>query len=74
MDQHMNMTAVQQAGAGLLLRSEYASPSAVREKAKEILSNPSYRQHAVALGQQFGQYQASTILRQCLDEAVQGTA
>lgn len=53
MDQFLNMAAVVRAGAGLLLRGDRASGSAVREAVGRILASKSFTQAAVVLSRDF---------------------
>ena len=48
MDQHLNMGAIQEYGAGRLVRSDGASPSAIRSVVSLMLADPTYsrRRHA----------------------------
>jgi UDP:flavonoid glycosyltransferase YjiC (YdhE family) len=58
MDQHLNMTAVQRAGAGLLLRSEYADAAPIRAAVGRILDDPSFAANASRLAAIFSSYDA----------------
>ena len=42
MDQHLNMQSVQRLGAGLALRSDRLTPSAIRSAVARIMDNPAY--------------------------------
>ena len=58
MDQHLNMATVQQAGAGVLLRSEHARPARVRAAVIRILDEPSYEAAASRLARALAGYDA----------------
>ena len=58
MDQHLNMATVQQAGAGVLLRSEHARPAKVRAAVTHILNEPSYKAAASRLARALAGYDA----------------
>ena len=52
LDQHLNMNALQQAGAGRLLRSEYTSRDAVADMVSEMLAADNYKKAAQQLASQ----------------------
>lgn len=51
MDQHLNMEAVQRAGAGLVLRPRGLTSAALRSTVEELLGRPGYRQAAGRLAE-----------------------
>jgi UDP:flavonoid glycosyltransferase YjiC (YdhE family) len=62
MDQHLNMSYVAQAGAGILLRSEHATPNRVLAAVRQLLGTTSYRAAAQRLSKAFASYDAAQIL------------
>ena len=71
LDQHLNMAAIVRAGLGLLVRSEWARPRAIREAAERILAEPSYGENARGLAAIFARYDAPTRFRAILDEVLE---
>jgi len=51
MDQHMNMEAIERAGAGVLLRTERLTPARVANAVQQALGRPYYRQAARRLAE-----------------------
>src|SRR5438105_2911125 len=66
MDQHLNMQAVERFGAGLLLRTEHASASRIRQSAEELLREPNYTARAGELKKLSAQYDAAARFRSCV--------
>jgi UDP:flavonoid glycosyltransferase YjiC (YdhE family) len=62
MDQHLNMSYVERAGAGLLLRSEHATSANIRAAVRRLLSESSFRAAAGRLQQAFTAYAPGEIL------------
>jgi UDP:flavonoid glycosyltransferase YjiC (YdhE family) len=58
MDQHLNMEAVQRAGAGELLRAGRADAFGIRSAVERILADPSYTAAAGRLARAFSHYHA----------------
>lgn len=58
LDQHLNMEAIQDYGAGRLLRSEHTTSSAVYGLASDLLAQESYATAAARLAQTFSRYNA----------------
>ncbi|AKN15800.1 glycosyl transferase family protein [Mycobacterium haemophilum DSM 44634] len=54
LDQHLNMEAVEQAGAGVLLRTERLKSRRVADAVNQVLSRAEYRQGAQRLAEAFG--------------------
>ena len=74
LDQHLNMEYVVRAGAGLSLRSESVTVSAVRTAVRKVLGEPAYRRAAVHLRDDFARYDAGTAISEVLDEIRTGGA
>ena len=62
MDQFMNMTAVVAAGAGLCRRADRLDAHALRTACEALLTDPAYRNAAVALGQRLRGWDAGERL------------
>ena len=58
----MNMTAVVAAGAGLCLRADRLDAHALRTACEALLTDPAYRNSAVALGQRLRGWDAGERL------------
>ncbi|WP_454561458.1 glycosyltransferase [Mycobacterium haemophilum] len=58
LDQHLNMEAVEQAGAGVLLRTERLKSRRVADAVTQVLSRAEYRQAAQRLAEAFGRDRA----------------
>ncbi|WP_373139124.1 glycosyltransferase [Mycobacterium marinum] len=54
LDQHLNMQAIEAAGAGLLLRTERLKARSVSAAMRQLLDRPGYRQSAEELAEVFG--------------------
>jgi UDP:flavonoid glycosyltransferase YjiC (YdhE family) len=54
LDQHLNMEAIERAGAGMLLRTEWVNSRRVAEAVMQVLSRSDYRQAARRLAEAFG--------------------
>ncbi|WP_165849614.1 glycosyltransferase [Mycobacterium uberis] len=54
LDQHLNMEAVERAGAGMLLRTERLKSKRVADVVSQVLSRAEYRQGAQRLAEAFG--------------------
>jgi UDP:flavonoid glycosyltransferase YjiC (YdhE family) len=67
LDQFLNMSAVERAGAGLLLRADTADVGAVRAAAGRILSDSSFSESAASLAKAFAAYDAPARFRAVLD-------
>jgi UDP:flavonoid glycosyltransferase YjiC (YdhE family) len=55
LDQHLNMEAIERAGAGVLVRTERLKSRRVAEAVKRALIRSDYRQAAQRLAEAFGQ-------------------
>ena len=73
MDQHLNMGSVQEYGAGRLVRSDGASPSAIRSAVALMLADPSYSEAASRVAIAFSRYDAPSRLRSLLSQVVGST-
>jgi UDP:flavonoid glycosyltransferase YjiC (YdhE family) len=67
MDQHLNMTFVARAGAGVYLRSEQASPGRIRDAVGKVLGQKSYRDAAVRQQHAFARYDCGQRLAEILE-------
>jgi UDP:flavonoid glycosyltransferase YjiC (YdhE family) len=56
MDQHLNMEPVHRLGAGLLLRSDRATPRAIRAAASRVLDDPSFARAARGVSESIARY------------------
>ena len=63
LDQHLNMQALQRAGAGIRLRSESAGLDSIRRAVARIMSQPEYSQAAQRLAEVFAEYDAASRFR-----------
>ncbi|REO28439.1 glycosyl transferase family 1, partial [Mycobacterium tuberculosis] len=54
LDQHLNMEAVERAGAGVLLRTERLKSQRVAGAVMQVISRSEYRQAAARLADAFG--------------------
>jgi UDP:flavonoid glycosyltransferase YjiC (YdhE family) len=68
LDQYLNMSYVEQCGAGRLLRAGRLSAAGLRELAAEILSHEHYRTAAARVGAQMRAYDAPARLQLTVDE------
>ncbi len=66
LDQHLNMGAIENAGAGMRLRTDELSASAVRRAVQQLLVERSYRHHAERLKTQIGQIDVKSRFMACL--------
>ena len=71
LDQHLNMRAIVDRGAGLLVRSEHARPRDIRLAVERLLGKPSFRSVANDLAQTFARYDAQARFQAILDEVIQ---
>jgi UDP:flavonoid glycosyltransferase YjiC (YdhE family) len=71
LDQHLNIRAIVDRGAGLLVRSEQARPAAIRQAVGRILAEPSFRLAAAGLAATFARYDAPARFRAVLDQVIQ---
>jgi UDP:flavonoid glycosyltransferase YjiC (YdhE family) len=53
LDQHLNMEAIERAGAGILLRTEWLKERRVTAAVQEAISRPEYRQAARELAEAY---------------------
>jgi UDP:flavonoid glycosyltransferase YjiC (YdhE family) len=70
LDQHLNMRAIVDRGAGLIVRSEHARPGAIRAAVERMLKEPSFRSVARDLAEVFARYDAQARFRSVLDEVL----
>lgn len=68
LDQFMAMTAVSGAGAGILLRASTATPDAVCDAVKRVLSDVSFKERAVALARSFARFDVHARFRAVVDD------
>jgi UDP:flavonoid glycosyltransferase YjiC (YdhE family) len=68
MDQHLVMTCVTQAGAGLLLRAGQTTRAKVSQAVAELLSNPDYRTAAQKVAEEFARYDVTREFPRFIDE------
>ena len=73
MDQHLNMEGVQRLGAGILLRSDCATPAAARAAVTRILDDPRYSEAAAEVARIFSTYDAPSRFKEILTELCLGT-
>ena len=74
LDQYLNMAAVEDAGAGVLLRSGQASRERVCDGARRLVDEPSYANAAARLSMAMAGYDPGRILRETCDRAIAGAA
>lgn len=70
LDQHLNMAAVERAGAGKLLRAERVTPALVRATVASMLAQPSFRAAAATLRDVFARYPAHERFHQIIDRTL----
>lgn len=70
MDQHLNMQAVKDFGAGELLRSEAASPEAIRLVVMRMLDRQSYSMSASSMAEIFSRYHPADRFEEILSRHV----
>ncbi len=69
-DQLLNMSHVEQKGAGLLLRYWNLSEGKLAEAIREILTNPSFQMEAQKISEEFQQLDVKKTLRNIIDQNV----
>lgn len=70
LDQHLNMTGVQEFGAGLLLRPENASAGIIRTAARRLLSEPAFGSRAREVAAIVGSYATASLFSTALEAAM----
>ncbi len=70
MDQFLNMQGVSAAGAGLCLRADRLSASAVRQACRSLLNEPGFTESARRLGQAMASHDAAQTLHELLPTLV----
>jgi UDP:flavonoid glycosyltransferase YjiC (YdhE family) len=70
MDQHLSMSSVAAAGAGVLVRSEQATPTAVARAVERALEDASLRSRAEAIARRLRAYDAPATFASALEEMV----
>jgi UDP:flavonoid glycosyltransferase YjiC (YdhE family) len=70
MDQHLSMGSVVEAGAGVLVRSEQATPATVARAVRRLLDDPTFRSRAEAVGQSLNAHDAPATFAGALEEMV----
>ena len=68
LDQFLAMTAIRDAGAGLMLRASTVASNAVREAVLRVLSESSFKERAVELGRSFARHDVHARFRAVVDE------
>lgn len=68
MDQHLNMEPVHRLGAGILVRSDRATPRAIRDAASRVLDDPAYTAAAEGLSAAIARYPYAERFRAVLGE------
>lgn len=58
MDQHLNMRAIQAAGAGVLLRAGKINAKMIGQRVKQLLGNHTYTDNAIKLAAYYSRYSA----------------
>jgi UDP:flavonoid glycosyltransferase YjiC (YdhE family) len=67
LDQHLNMIAIVDRGAGLLVRSESAHPVVIRSAVERMLADPKFRKASGELAVTFARYDAQARFEAILD-------
>ena len=70
MDQHLSMGSVVTAGAGVLVRSEQATPRTVARAVRRLLEEDSFRLRAEAIGRQLAAHDAPAAFARAVEELV----
>jgi UDP:flavonoid glycosyltransferase YjiC (YdhE family) len=70
MDQHLSMGAVVAAGAGVLVRSEHATPATVARAVRRVLEDGSFALRAQAVGRQLAAYDAPATFARAVEEMI----
>ena len=70
LDQYLNMAAVADADAGILLRSGQVSRTAVVDGMRQLLGAPSYRNAAAALSREIAACDPSAVMQRAIGRAV----
>lgn len=73
LDQYLNMAAVEDAGAGVMLRAGRASVPQVADGVRRVLENPAYRTIARRLATAMAAHDPGRVLRDTCDRAMAGT-
>lgn len=67
MDQHLSMRSVTRAGAGLLVRSEHATPTAITQAAGRLLDEPDFRTRAREMADRFASHDAPAAFARAIE-------
>ena len=70
MDQHLSMGSVVTAGAGVLVRSEQATPRTVARAVRRLLEEDAFRLRAEAIGRQLAAHDAPAAFARAVEELV----
>jgi UDP:flavonoid glycosyltransferase YjiC (YdhE family) len=70
MDQHLSMGSVMEADAGVLVRSEQATPATIARAVRRVLEDESFRRHAEAIGQRLAAHDAPAVFAGAVEEMV----
>jgi UDP:flavonoid glycosyltransferase YjiC (YdhE family) len=68
MDQHLSMGPVVAAGAGLLVRSEHATPAAIGRAARRLLEEGGFRARAESLAPRLAAHEAPAAFARAIEE------
>jgi UDP:flavonoid glycosyltransferase YjiC (YdhE family) len=69
LDQHLAMTAIRDAGAGLLLRAGTLTRGILADALRRIVSEPAYTHAASRLREEFARWNAPAAFARFVDEA-----
>ena len=68
MDQHLNMSYIAAASAGVIIRSDAATPGRIREQLRVLLEASSYKEGARRIQRAFSAYNAAVRFQNVLDD------
>jgi len=71
-DQHLAMAGIDRRGAGVSVRSDQATPAAVRAAVEKVLADPSYRERARVMSKSFAAHNAPERFVAFVREALAG--
>ena len=70
MDQHLNIQAIQRAGAGRVLRAGQITPAAIGQVVTEMLEQASYSEAAYRLRKSMANYSATMRFRELVAQVL----
>lgn len=70
LDQHLNMTALEKAGVGRILRSEHLRPSSLRNAVRAMLTDEALNQRTAAMAETSGRYSAPRRFAEIVQEVI----